>query len=85
MMIIHLMRLGPQVVDTEAMDIMNEMFKLVTKSGTTRLKSNIPLASLLSYKDERDTKMKHKHEAVIEEMSSVSLQLIVISEGTGVV
>ena len=67
------MKLGPQVVDTEAMNALNEIYKVVTKSGTTRLKTGTMLASLLHYEEERDPKQRQKVEAVIEEMTSVSL------------
>lgn len=71
-MITQLMKLGPLVVDTEAMNALNEIYNVVTKSGVTRLKSNTRLASLLSYEDERDIKQKQKYETVIDEMSNVS-------------
>ena len=70
-MITQLMKLGPQVVDTELMDALNEIYNVVAKSGNTRLKSNTRLASLLSYEDERDIKQRQKYETVIEEMGNV--------------
>ena len=78
MMIIQLMKLGPNVVDSGAMDALNEFYKTVTKSSTTRLKTGTRLASLLSYEDERDPKMKQKFEAVVDEMNSVSLAPLII-------
>ena len=71
-MITQLMKLGPQVIDTEAMDALNEIYSVVTKSGVTRLKTNTRLASLLSYEDERDLKQRQKYETVIDEMKNVS-------------
>ena len=75
-MITQLMKLGPQVVDTEAMYTLNEIYSVVTKSGVTRLKTNTRLASLLSYEDERDLKQRQKYETVIDEMRSVSKLLL---------
>jgi hypothetical protein len=71
-MITQLMKLGPQVVDTEAMDALNEIYSVVTKSNVTRLKASTRLASLLSYEDERDLKQRQKYETVIEEMKNVN-------------
>ena len=73
-MITQLMKLGPQVVDTEAMNALNEIYSVVTKSGVTRLKATTRLASLLSYEEERDVKQRQKYETVIEEMRNVSHQ-----------
>ena len=70
-MITQLMKFGPQVIDTEAMDALNEIYSVVTKSNVTRLKSNTRLASLLSYEDERDIKQRQKYETVIDEMKNV--------------
>ena len=72
MMIIQLMKLGPQLVDTEVLDALNEIFKLVTNSKTNQLKSGMSLTSLLFYEDERDPKMRQEYESVVDEMSRVS-------------
>ena len=66
------MKLGPPVVDTELMNTLNDIYNIVTKSGTTRLKPTTLLASLLAYEKEGDPKNRQKYEAVIDEMNSVS-------------
>ena len=67
------MKLGPPVVDTEAMNALNDIYNSVVKLGVTRLKSGTLLASLLAYEEERDPKYRQKYEAVIDEMNSVRL------------
>lgn len=66
-MAITLMRL-----EADLQGILKEIFTLVVRSGVTKLRANTRLGALVAYEDERDPKVRQKHENLVEEMRSVS-------------
>ena len=70
--ILHLFKhnLGRQM-DSVLMDTLNDLFELVCRSNTTRLRAGTMVSSLLSCDEEMDLRRRQKYESIIEEMKNV--------------
>lgn len=67
-------------MDSVLMDTLNDLFELVCRSNTTRLKAGTMVSSLLSYDEGMDLRRRQKYESIIEEMKTVSERM---EEGGG--
>ena len=61
------------MVDTETNNALNEMYEVVARSGSTKLRAATKLSSLLAFEDEREHRKRQKYENLLEEMRSVSV------------
>ena len=65
------MKVGTAHLDGNLMDVLNNVFDVVTKSGVTKLHRTTKLTHLLTLEDGRDARKKQKYESILEDMKTV--------------
>lgn len=69
--ITELMKVSTAHLDGDLMDVLNNIFDVVTKSGVTKLRPTTKLTHLLTLEDGRDARKRQRYETILEDMKNV--------------